>query len=309
MAANHSGDDSDFSDWDDQIMAQIEHSERQPRCTKCHKGFTLPKDARRHERTCVGPNITCQTCGRKFNCPECMRKHQEKCRRCDTCEKTFTDPERMAKHRCRKQTAKRKRSPSPSEARRPIKCRQCRERFQTRGEVYRHRMTAHREPEVPIGDPEELLEHDDPDLVREFEANRAHIYRPHHVDSNPAVYNFPTTDLKGGMAEMKDRIQTVFHKESQAFKINISLGFILRHVTDGRYRYFIPHQNCPLLDYHMSVSSISDLQQVYKELAKANIRDYTYPDRTSTSWKLAFVCNINIFIYRTTTAYRRRHCA
>ncbi len=98
---------------------------------------------------------------------------------------------------------------------------------------------------------------------------------------------------------MKDRIQTVFHKESQAFKITMSLGFILRHVTDGRYRYFIPHHNCPLLDYHVSVSSISDLKHVYKELAKANIRNYTYRDRTSTSWKLAFVCSINILIYRT----------
>ena len=181
---------------------------------------------------------------------------------------------------------------------------QCHERFQTRGEVYRHRMTAHREPEVPIGDPEELLEHDNPDLVREFETNRSHIYRPHHVQSNPAVYNFPTADLRGGMAEMKDRIQTVFHKESQAFKINKSLGFILRHVTFGRYRYFIPHQNCPLLDYHVSVSSISDLQYFYRELAKAQIRDYTYKDRTSTSWKLAFVCNINIFVYRTNYSLR-----
>ncbi len=71
MMVNHN-DDSNFSDRDDQTIAQIEKSEGQPR-SKCGKISNHARNAIRHQRTCVQPNIACKTCGRKFNYPEYMR--------------------------------------------------------------------------------------------------------------------------------------------------------------------------------------------------------------------------------------------
>ncbi len=50
--------------------------------------------------------------------------------------------------------------------------------------------------EIPQGDPEQALAGDDPELQQEFRVNHVHIYRGHSLESNPAIYSFPTEDLK-----------------------------------------------------------------------------------------------------------------
>ncbi len=64
--------------------------------------------------------------------------------------------------------------------------------------------------EIPQGDPKRTLAGDDPELQQEFRVNRAHIYRGHSFDSNPAIYNFPTGDLNGVLDEINDGIYSVF---------------------------------------------------------------------------------------------------
>ncbi len=63
-------DDSDFSDWDQQTIADVERLERQPRCTKCCSIFTKACSVRTHKRTCqVAKELwpdECDVCGKKF---------------------------------------------------------------------------------------------------------------------------------------------------------------------------------------------------------------------------------------------------
>ena len=54
-----------------------------------------------------------------------------------------------------------------------------------------------------------FLAGDDPGLQLEFKANGAHIYRGH-----PAIHNFPTQNLKGGSAEINDRVYSIFQPET-----------------------------------------------------------------------------------------------
>ncbi len=112
---------------------------------------------------------------------------------------------------------------------------------------------------LPQSDPEQALAGDDPDLQQEFLVNRAHIYRGHSLDSNPAIYNFPTEDLKGGLDEIDDRrIYSIFQSETQALRLNLALGYMLRHITTGAYHYYIPYRNNTVFDTHISISAISD---------------------------------------------------
>ena len=67
-------------------------------------------------------------------------------------------------------------------------------------------------------------------------------------------------------------IDDIFHSEKEAFKINASLGYILRNQETGFTKYWYQSQNnYTLLDTPVLFKNIEDIQQLMETSQSVNI--------------------------------------
>ncbi len=132
--------------------------------------------------------------------------------------------------------------------------------FSNRGDLYRHRILNHL-GELPQCNPEQALAvRDDPEFQQEFRVNHSHIYRGHNLESYPAVYSFSTFFFfwrEIWMRSMTGFIPLINRKPKHLSWIWY-LSYMLRSVTTGPCRYYIPYQNKTVFSAHISISVISD---------------------------------------------------
>ena len=64
------------------------------------------------------------------------------------------------------------------------------------------------------------------------------------------------------MADIAEGLHDIFDRQNHAFKINLSFGFIMRHVETGRYRYFRPYDNVNVFNGPILISSREDITKV-----------------------------------------------
>ena len=60
------------------------------------------------------------------------------------------------------------------------------------------------------------------------------------------VFNFQMSKLD--TKTINEKLEEVFNKLNSAAKINIALGFVLRNIETGEYRYFYVHENNTLFE-------------------------------------------------------------
>ena len=60
------------------------------------------------------------------------------------------------------------------------------------------------------------------------------------------VFNFQMSKLDTKI--INGKLEEVFNKLDTAAKINIALGFVLRNIETGEYRYFYAHGNNTLFE-------------------------------------------------------------
>ena len=93
--------------------------------------------------------------------------------------------------------------------------------------------------EPPWGEPVR-----DVPLRQIYEGNQNVILADAKIDKGrKVIYNLPTNNLRDGVDEIWWKLDEIFTDQNGAFKINLSLGLILRNMETGEYRYFAPHVN------------------------------------------------------------------
>ena len=75
---------------------------------------------------------------------------------------------------------------------------------------------------------------EDQQLEAEYNANRRHILREHQQTATGAVYNFPTNNLEGEN-EIQSFLDHIYENQQSSFRVNMSLGFILRDRNGENY--------------------------------------------------------------------------
>jgi len=79
------------------------------------------------------------------------------------------------------------------------------------------------------------------------------------------------------------------------FKLNYSLGFLLRNVTTGEYHYFHPSSNnAQLIDTAILISNRQELVEFLQNIAKENFLHKVF--RPDTSWKVFQITNITFYV-------------
>jgi hypothetical protein len=89
-----------------------------------------------------------------------------------------------------------------------------------------------------------LLENGDTDdeLKHIYKKYAKLIYRPSEKGTLRDEYNFAFDSKDIDIYEIAEHLESIFLDQNNAFKINLSLGFVLRD-SDVNLRYFYPHDN------------------------------------------------------------------
>ena len=156
-----------------------------------------------------------------------------------------------------------------SNAEEGFKCRSCGEKYPNRGDLYRHRLNQHSGGDDLQEYPWEINQApwqedsgEDALLRDEYKTNEKHILRLGVEGQIRSDYDFPTNDLNGGVEELMTHVRDIFNRQTNTFKLNLSLGYIMRNTASGNYRYFIAHNNITLLETNSTIN-ICVLQRIH----------------------------------------------
>jgi len=133
-----------------------------------------------------------------------------------------------------------------------------------------------------------------------YRIHQDHILRQHEKGNVKSGYNFPTRDLSEGYNEIYKHLVKIYEDQNQTFKLNLSLGVILKNIETGDFRYFIPDKHFEVLTSPAIVNKRSDLKKILTSLKNIDLTgDYIRLKRDSTKWQPHFVTNINYNVYNT----------
>ena len=180
-------------------------------------------------------------------------------------------------------------------------CRRCDVIFEGRHELHVHqnmqhggalpnrpwRQEAHLD-EPPWGDPVR----DEP-LRQIYEGNQNVILADAKIDKGrKVIYNLPTNNLRDGVDEILWKLDEIFMDQNGAFKLNLSLGLILRNMETGEYRYFAPHVNDSLFPSPFLIGSRKYLRIFQNKIRRSDPLEYVNNLRPNSKWRPFMITNV-----------------
>ena len=83
------------------------------------------------------------------------------------------------------------------------------------------------------------------------------------------MFNFAVTNLTAQV--MEEKLDCSLDKLKCVAKHNLALGFILKNIEDGKFRYFYAHENNTLLEQSKLVSNKDDMTKLKEFLKKTDV--------------------------------------
>ena len=107
------------------------------------------------------------------------------------------------------------------------------------------------------------------------------------------VLNYALTELSP--AVMAKKLRLVFANLKNTAEINVSLGFVLRNIESGSYRYYYAHENLLLFNTSQFLSNEKDLDNIIAKFHLEYFVERATRERPNTKWKLAFATIMTVF--------------
>jgi len=92
-------------------------------------------------------------------------------------------------------------------------------------------------------------------------------------------------------------LHAIFRKQRNAFKINISFGFILKNIETQEKRYYYPSQNGFIFDQPLVVANEDDLQRVLQSVGEVDWIEYARKEKPNSKWQVAHLTNVAFHVY------------
>ena len=134
---------------------------------------------------------------------------------------------------------------------------------------------------------------DDQSLREELQSCRhfpvdSEIQKGRHSVFNFAVNNLTAQVIEGKLDRVLDKLKCVA-------KLNLALGFILKNIEDGKFRYFYAHENNTLLEQSKLVSNKDDMVKLKDILKKSDVIESCMKERSNTKWRFFKLLHLTIF--------------
>ena len=122
---------------------------------------------------------------------------------------------------------------------------------------------------------------DDQSLREELESCRHFLVDSEVQKGRHSVFNFAVNNLTAQVIE--EKLDRVLDKLKCVAKLYFSLGFILRNIEDGKFRYFYAHENNTLLEQSKLVSNKDDMAKLKEILKKTDVIESCTKERSNRS--------------------------
>ena len=110
---------------------------------------------------------------------------------------------------------------------------------------------------------------DDQSLREELQSCKHFLVDSEIQKGRHSVYNFAVNNLTAQVIE--EKLDHVLDKLKCVAKLNLALGFILKNIEDGKFRYFYAHENNTLLEQSKLVSNKDDMAKLKEILKKTDV--------------------------------------
>ena len=122
--------------------------------------------------------------------------------------------------------------------------------------------------------------------------------RPFLVDSEiqkgiHSVFNSAVNNLTAQVIE--EKLDRVLDKLNCVAKLSLALGFNLKKIEDGNFRYFYAHENNTPLEQSKLVSNKDDMTKLKEILKKTDVIESCTKERSNTKWRFFKLTNLTIF--------------
>ena len=137
-------------------------------------------------------------------------------------------------------------------------------------------------------------DYDDQILRQEPTACQHFLLDSQFVRSRQHSLNFASTNVTPKF--LREKNQQVFESLLCAAKVSLALGFVLRNVEDGSYRYFYAQEKSLSLERSLLVANKEDMTEFPQRLDDLNVVELSTRERSSTKWNMLFTTNVTIFV-------------
>ena len=142
-----------------------------------------------------------------------------------------------------------------------------------------------------------------PNLTENMAAAEQQLYVSHwsaiksysHISKVQSVFNLRLNE--SSIPDLAPKLQAVFDSQKNAFKLNSSLGFVLRHNDTAELRYYHSSiNNNRLFDEQTLVDSPSDFHNFVEKLEETDFLEHARQARPNSEWVVHFVTNLSLYI-------------
>ena len=109
------------------------------------------------------------------------------------------------------------------------------------------------------------------------------------------VFNYAVETLNETIVDEKLHFFFNNLKLKCAAQVNLTFGFILKNLEDGRFRYLSAHENNTLLDRSKLVCTHDDLAKLKDFLNKTDVIESCSRKRMNTKWRFYKLRNLTVF--------------
>ena len=134
---------------------------------------------------------------------------------------------------------------------------------------------------------------DNQSLREELQSCRHFLVDSEKQKGRQSVFNFAVNNLTARVIE--EKLDRVLDKLQCVAKPNLALGFILKNIEDGKFRYFFGHENNTLLEQSKLVSNKDDMAKLKVILKKTDVIESCAKERSNKKWRFFKLTNLTIF--------------
>ena len=261
-------------------------------CTQCNHKFPHRRRLEQHQKN--ASIIDCSICEKRFCHQADYNNHQRTIHQlnplqCSTCSKEFSTRQRLEDH---------KKNPISQD------CDLCDQKFCHQADYNKHKILEHIGGAVDNSVDEEYesilkqqifaanveLDNDE-EYQNIVQINKSHIEdkvvdRKMYMNVNKEL----TTDFT--YKDLEDLIVHAVEKHKTVMKFNIGFGIVLKNVLTSEYRYYYVSTNHMLFNRAKTISTLSAVKNIIKEIYDMNITEHYYMVRPSSGWSLVKITNV-----------------
>ena len=111
-------------------------------------------------------------------------------------------------------------------------------------------------------------------------------------------YDYRLTTLDTTVLETP--LKNMFQEQTNAFKINLTYGFILRNKNTGQYKYYHSSCNCcgRYLDEPSLITNSKDFDDFLERIRETDVLQWAINQRPDSAWVCELVTNVTFFFIR-----------